>query len=438
MTRMTTNHRPRPKTELLYWAERISFQTAASRTYSVQIQFDKRREIINLRTANKEQAAIAARDFYRQLLASDWDEALRRHKGIPAVEKKVNVTIGEYLDAVHEKSLIHPKTVESYSAALRKIASDINRLDRSSKRADWRAQVDAIKLATLTSEAIESWRANFIKRSAINPLKEKSARVSANSFIGRARSLFGADVIARMKDVVEIPSPVPFTGVKVERVRATRYRSTFEMATLLESARCELASEKPEQFKIFLLGAMAGLRRNEIDKLPWSAFRWDEGLIRIEATEFIRPKSHESAGDAVVDSKLLEIFRGYHARAKSGFVIESAGEADVNAPFEHYRCDREFAELIAWLRSKGVVSRTPLHALRKEFGSQINARYGLFAASSMLRHTGIAVTAGHYIEHKRRSVLGFEHLLVDNERVVVQMDESAQGAVKQTTGALSK
>jgi hypothetical protein len=195
------------------------------------------------------------------------------------------------------------------------------------------------------------------------------------------------------------------------------------MATLPESARQELAAEKPEQFKIFLLGAMAGLRRNEIDLLPWSAFRWDEaGLIRIEATELFRPKTHESAGDVVVDSKLLEIFRGYHARRKSEFVIESNSAADAQRPFEHYRCDREFAELIAWPRSKGVVSRTPLLALRKEFGSQINARYGLFAASSMLRHAGIAVTAGHYIENKRRSVLGFEHLLVDNERVVIPMD----------------
>ena len=130
----------------------------------------------------------------------------------------------------------------------------------------------------------------------------------------------------------------------------------------------------------------------------------------------------------MIDSKLLEIFRGYDAQAKSEFVIDSENEPDVNAAFEHYRCNREFAELIGWLRSKGVVSRTPLHALRKEFGSQINARYGLFAASSMLRHADIAVTAGHYIENKRRSVLGFEHLLADSERVIIPMDESARGA----------
>jgi integrase len=423
---MTTNNRPRPKTELLYWTERISFQTAASRTYSVQIQHAKRREIINLRTANKEEAATLARNFYRELLRSGWEQTLRWWKGDSTNTKKVDVTVGEYIDAVAEKSQIHPKTCESYSAALRKIASDIhNVVDK--KRSTWRTQVDAIKLATLTAEMIEAWRADFIKRGSVNPVKEKSAKVSANSFIGRARSLFGADVIARVKDIVEIPSPIPFAGVKVEKVRVARYRSGFDMATLLESARAELADDKPEEFKIFLLAAMAGLRRNEIDKLPWSAFRWNEGLIRIEATEFFRPKSHESAGDVVVDPELIEIFRGYHARAKNEFVIESENEPDNGKPFEYYRCDREFAELIAWLRSHGVISRTPLHSLRKEFGSQINARYGLFAASSMLRHADLAVTAGHYVENKQRSVLGFGHLL-KNERTIVPMDDAARSA----------
>jgi hypothetical protein len=42
---------------------------------------------------------------------------------------------------------------------------------------------------------------------------------------------------------------------------------------------------------------MAGLRRNEIDKLPWTAFRWDERVIHIQATEFFCPKSRESEGD---------------------------------------------------------------------------------------------------------------------------------------------
>jgi len=109
--------------------------------------------------------------------------------------------------------------------------------------------------------------------------------------------------------------------------------------------------------------------------------------------------------------ELMEIFRSFHAMARGEFVIESPNEPDNGAPFEHYRCQRDFVKLIGWLRAHGVTSRTPLHSLRKEFGSQINARYGLTAASEMLRHGDIAVTAAHYVENKQRSVLGFGQLL---------------------------
>jgi hypothetical protein len=88
-----------------------------------------------------------------------------------------------------------------------------------------------------------------------------------------------------------------------------------------------------------------------------------------------------------------------------------------------YRCRREIAELIHRLRSKGVVSKKPLHTLRKEYGSQINARYGLSAASEQMRHAGIAVTATCYVENKQRSVLGFGHLL-NGERTIIAMDEA--------------
>ena len=67
----------------------------------------------------------------------------------------------------------------------------------------------------------------------------------------------------------------------------------------------------------------------------------------------------------------------------------------------------------------GVVSKKPLHTLRKEFGTQIHARYGLLAASEALRHGGVSVTARHYIENKQRSVLGFGHLLKSEERTIM-------------------
>ena len=99
-----------------------------------------------------------------------------------------------------------------------------------------------IKLATLTNEKIEEWRIDFIRRKATDPLKEKSARISASSFILRARSLFSAETVARIRDIAEIPEPLPFSGIKAETVRVSRYRSSFDLAELLESAREELAA----------------------------------------------------------------------------------------------------------------------------------------------------------------------------------------------------
>ena len=101
---------------------------------------------------------------------------------------------------------------------------------------------------------------------------------------------------------------------------------------------------------------------------------------------------------------------------------------ESDAPYGVYRCMNEMRALLAWLRSHGVVSKTPLHTLRKEYGSQIHARYGLLAASEALRHGGVGVTARHYVENRSHAVLGFGHLLTKDTRTIVPINEaSAKG-----------
>ena len=406
------------KNNASFWERKVVFQTPAARTYSIQIQHDKKRAYINLGTSNREEAGVLALRFYQELKATGWDDTLRRRQAIRMGCKSVNVTVGEYIEAVAAKNLFSPKTFQNYAQALRKIAGDITGETKREKR-------DAIKLRTITPEKIDAWRIEFIRRKATDPLREKSARISVGSFIVRARALFSVETVARIRDLVEIPERLPFSGIKVESVHGPRYRATFDMVELVESARDELAAEHPEQYKIFLLGACAGLRRNEIDVLPWSAFQWNDGVIRIETTEHYRPKSHNSEGDVRVDPELLELFRGYHARRKSEFVIESDSPPPAfDAPYGAYRCMKEMRALLAWLRSHGVVSKTPLHTLRKEYGSQIHARYGLLAASEALRHGGVGVTARHYVENRSHAVLGFGHLLTKDTRTIVPMDEA--------------
>jgi hypothetical protein len=67
----------------------------------------------------------------------------------------------------------------------------------------------------------------------------------------------------------------------------------------------------------------AGLRRIEIDSLEWSVFRWNQNVIRIEPTEHFDLKTEHSIGDVSVDPELMSVFRGYAARARSNFVIET-------------------------------------------------------------------------------------------------------------------
>src|SRR6266404_2918103 len=118
--------------------------------------------------------------------------------------------------------------------------------------------------------------------------------------------------------------------------------------------------------------------------------------------------------DVEVDPELIELFRGYRAKATASFVIESPNDPRPEATFEHYRCQYLFEKLSEWLRKNGVKSKTPVHALRKEFGSQICSREGIYAASRALRHADIAITSQHYLDKKKRVVSGMGHLLKDS------------------------
>jgi hypothetical protein len=58
------------------------------------------------------------------------------------------------------------------------------------------------------------------------------------------------------------------------RRTSLRYHSTFDEFQFIEAAKRKLAPSEPEQFKIFLLTVMAGLRRREIDTVEWNEERY--------------------------------------------------------------------------------------------------------------------------------------------------------------------
>ncbi|HEY0792439.1 MAG TPA: hypothetical protein VGD78_15355 [Chthoniobacterales bacterium] len=176
-----------------------------------------------------------------------------------------DVTIGAFLDELRVRSDLKSKTLEGYAGALRKIVADVNAVPHGrgggvAKREAWRLQVNAFRLSELTPAKVEAWKRAYVARAGDAPIRHRAARISANSFLRRAKALFAPD---RTKDLagVQLPNPLPFDGVDFYKRASMKYRSTFDVVAVVEAAVRELAPNKPEQFKIFLLAIMAGLRR---------------------------------------------------------------------------------------------------------------------------------------------------------------------------------
>jgi integrase len=86
-------------------------------------------------------------------------------------------------------------------------------------------------------------------------------------------------------------------------------------------------------------------------------------------------------------------------------VIEGV-EPKTDTDNHHYRAGRAHAELIEWLHGKGLSARNPLHALRKEFGSMVCQKAGVYVASRLLRHANITMTAAVYTDDRGRVTSG--------------------------------
>jgi integrase len=412
------------KTDVRYWQKgKKLFKPTYTRDgkrfqldeFAVKLQHQGRRDNFGLGTPNKAAAAAKARDIYVFLQGNGWEKTIAKYKAHGANPKSEN-TVGEFLDELRATTGRN-KTIDGYAVAFRLIVSDIGGLGQTNDRYDyqtgkrdaWLAKVHAIKLASITPNEVQRWKVRFLERAGGNPIKERSAKISVNTLIRRARSLFGKKLVRHLRDVT-LPSPLPFEGIDMEERQDMRYRSTFDVLKLIETAKAELSQGYPEQFKIFLLAVMAGLRRDEIDSLEWESFLWTKNAIRIERTETFSPKSEKSLGDIDVDPELIEIFRGYAARAKGRFVIESKNPARPKG----YRSQKDIESLLRWLRAQGVKSSKPLHALRKEFGSVLTEQHGIFVASRMLRHSSVAITESHYSDERNRASVGLGYLLSDS------------------------
>lgn len=401
--------KPLSKTDARYWLPRL-FKRSGN-DYHVQIQLATHQERFPLRTPNKEAAAKIAVDIWNSLHAVGWEETRKKFKPwTNTVEKISSPTVGEFIAVVETYAQIDPATLKVYTRKFRRLVAgvlgvkgDRARFDRTEGSAAWRGKVDAMKLAKLTPAAIGKWKAIYVAEKRGDALAQKRAETTAQSILRNARSLFSKRILRQLeqaKVILDLPSPLPFDGVEIGRAVNHRYASTIDAEQLAGAAQKELAEAALECFKIFLLAFGVGLRRGEIDRLTWRQFNWSKNQINIEATAYGDTKTDSSAAPVDVDPVVMKLFEQFKEKASGEFVIESTVAPRPGANWYHYRANCAFKQLNAWLRGKGVDTPNPIHTLRKEFGTLVCHKFGIFAASEALRHSDIRLTRAHYTDRK--------------------------------------
>ena len=380
---------------------------------------DRREGWFNLGTANQAAAAKKAKEIFTFLDANGWEATLAKFKPGSSAAPRFDLTVGDYLDAVEATGELRPATFQKYRNAFRTIVSEGFGIKSNSLKYDhkqcgnqkWAAKIDRVRLERVTPARVTLWQQRRLHNAGRSPVAMATAKRTANSYVRCARSLFRQELRKRLKDV-QLPSALPFDGVELFDAGSMKYISKVDARTLIAAARRDLRASEPEVYKAFLLGLFAGMRRAEIDSVEWGMVDWQNSVIRIEETEWLRLKTQDSAGTITVDAELLAELREFKSASKSPFILASPRPPRNDSIRPYYRCEPIFERLTQWLRAQGITANKPLHELRKEIGALIATGHGIYAASRFLRHSDITTTARHYADHKARISVGLGKLLI--------------------------
>ena len=383
--------------------------------FSVRVVYKGRRVRFPLETANKNEAASKATLIFKFLTENGWEKTIEKYKEesakpVETAEPDV-ATVGDLIVNAAKYTTVREQSFRAYKQAFRKIVADIMKISGEKKNAtvgsdgnrEWKYKVDSVALVQITPSKVQSWRQSRINETGKDASAKRKAAVTANSQIRNAKALFSKKILPFLKEEIELPDPLPFQDIQVEKKGSLRYHSRIDASQLLVDAEQELKEDAPEAYKVFLLALVCGLRVSEIDYLLWESIDFERGTLHVRSSEYHLLKSEDSEGIIDLSESTCRYLQSCVGDAVDDFVVVVRKE-DCAAKSAPYRSQKHFNVLRKWLRSKGVREQKPIHTLRKEIGSLIATEQGIFAASRYLRHADIQVTAAFYADKKNRIV----------------------------------
>ena len=412
------------------------FQRTVADHYMFRIQRRGRREWFRLQTDLAASAALA-REIEAHLRFYGWEATRKKFK--PTFESEnCDLTVGGFIELVTRYGEIQPITLSGYVSAFRRIVAGAFAIDRSygkigRKPTKWRQRVDAVSLGDVNVQHVLSWRDKHLGCFPLGSPERTHAEHTANSTVRSAQALFSKRVLRRLlirNPNLVLPAPLPFDGIELlpERESDFFYTSEVDAKKLIDDAFKELSGN---QLIIFILAIGAGLRRNEIDKLPWAHVDLPSGTVTVAPTKYSRLKSDSSVGKIQLEPRFAQKLREHASESRDE---SSDVPPRLDAPQRHYRCKKDFTALCAWLKTKGITRFTNrIHTLRKEFGSHLAQRRGIFAASVGLRHSTIGVTRKYYVSSKIEptSFFATETAMATPAQDVTKLVELVQKAIEQ-------
>ncbi|MDR2030231.1 MAG: tyrosine-type recombinase/integrase [Puniceicoccales bacterium] len=390
-----------------------------SQDYHIRLQFNGKQRWFNTQTADLERAASVAMRFYEHLLVlGNWESA--RQKIFPkSSPSKGELTVGSYVEEVLRKSAKNERTLQIYASKLRTLVSALFNIPHSPRtqttcrksHSQWLEAVNRVKLSAITAEGIQVWKKNRIQLFGTTPLNEQKVRRTIHTILQNVKALFAPGLRRLVAD--EFPPNFFADNLLQEGIRITPYVSKIHNLGEFKDRVLEglWASEAPverEAGKAILLALFLGMRRGEMDTLNWKQIDFSTRQVAVCTTEFMRVKTHGSERTLVMPSWLCEFLQAdRECHPRDTFVIHNSILPNPGLKTsQHYRCFRIFCHACKWLRDNGIDDPNPLHALRKEYGSEMNRCYGIYAAQRSLGHANIQMTCSTYVAQKQRYVIG--------------------------------
>lgn len=410
------------------------FQYAPGHPWHIKLQRDGNRHTFSTKQTDRSKAALVAREIHT-FLVEQKDKSTAMDKTIekfdPEPKKGEVTTIGDLIKKVRDNWLKQPRTLHDYIRDLRRVVAEVKNVDREA--------ADKVKITEVRRDEIEQWRTAYIKAAGSSYAKKEAAETSSNSILRGCKAMFGEKLLEPL-GLEELPNP--FRKVRLPNTGDHRFQApAIKASELLTKAAAELGTTDPEAFKVVILTLCLGLRRNECDKLEWTAINLDAATLHVGKTDYLHPKSKKSIGTLEVEPEVLELFRGWKARATGNFVLESDVAPRTDSAYAHYRCAETFDRVTKWLRANGINSHSPIHDLRKMFGSAINDKFGIHVASLALRHADVKITADHYLGRRDGVVSGLGAVLANGGGKVIPIQpaeaEEKQAAAKIVSGTVS-